>query len=93
MLAAIAAALVRRALLRASFGAAVPVGHGAVPLAAAVIGLAAAFALLLAPLAEPTHLGLALAGGLALYWIALRLLLRATGADLKLTGFVTATPS
>jgi O-antigen/teichoic acid export membrane protein len=84
LLAAIAAALVRRALLRASFDAAVPIRHGAIPLAAALAAAAAAFALLKLPLADPFRLGLALAASLGLYAALLRL----SRADFKLTGFI-----
>jgi O-antigen/teichoic acid export membrane protein len=92
LLAAIAAAIVRRVLLRTSFGAAVPLGLGAAPLAAAGAALGVAFILMQLPLAAPLGLGLALAAGLVLYWVVLRAMLRIAGTDLKLTGFVTETP-
>jgi hypothetical protein len=88
LLAYAAAALARRAFLRAGFGIEVPLRHAAAPLAAAAAGLAATLGLLALPLAEPLRFGLAFAGGLLVYWIALRLTLRLTGASLKLEYFV-----
>lgn len=88
LLAYAAAALARRMLLRSGFGIKAPLRHAAAPLAAAAAGLAATLGLLAAPLAEPLRFGLAFAGGLLAYWIALRLTLRLTGENLKLDHFV-----
>jgi O-antigen/teichoic acid export membrane protein len=88
LLAYAAAALARRMLLRLGFGIQVPLRHAAAPLAAAAAGLAATLGLLALPLAGAPRFGLAFAGGLLIYWIALRLALRLTGASLKLDHFV-----
>jgi O-antigen/teichoic acid export membrane protein len=88
LLAYVAAALARRALLRAGFGISVPLRHAAAPLAGAAAGLAAALGLLALPLADPLRFGLAFAAGLLVYWVALRLALRLMGESLKLDHFV-----
>jgi hypothetical protein len=75
--------------LRTRFGIAVPLHHSAVPLLAAAVSAAAALALVALPLAEPIRLAVALIAGLAIYWAALRLLLKLTGESLALTHFVT----
>ena len=84
-----AAALTRRWFLRSSFGIAVPLHHSAAPLLAAAVSAAAALALMALPLAAPIRFAVALIAGLAIYWAALRLLLKLTGESLALTHFVT----
>jgi hypothetical protein len=88
LLAAIAAALVRRHFLRRDFGVRIPPGHGAGPLAAACGGIAVAAALMALPAADPLRLGAALAGGLAAYALLLIFVLRLTGESLSMTHFV-----
>jgi O-antigen/teichoic acid export membrane protein len=88
LLAAIAAALVRRHFLRARFAIFVPWRHGAAPLVAAAAAIAVAYFAMWSPAAEPIRLGLALAGGLGAYALCLAALLRLGGESLSMTHFV-----
>ena len=91
LIAALAGALVRRAMLRASFGISIPVAYSAGP-AVAAIGAAAA-ALAAARLLDSSSPLLAcaasLAAGLAAYAILLKLWLRARGESLSLMNLET----
>lgn len=88
LIAIVAAAVARRLLLHTGFGATVPLRKVAPPVIALALGLGVAVALMALPLGEPLRLGLAAMFGLAAYWAALRLALRATGESLALTHFV-----
>ena len=88
MLAYVAAAWPAACSCARGFGIKVPLRHAAAPLAAAAAGLAATLGLLALPLADPLRSGLAFAGGLLVYWIALRSTLRLAGENLKLDHFV-----
>ena len=77
-----AAALARRALLRSSFGIAVPLRHSAAPLLAAAASLAAALVLMTMPFADRSARRHAVAA-LAIYWGVLRVALRLTGESAR----------
>ena len=92
LLAIVAGAILRRALLKSRFGLAPPLAHSAGPLLAAMVAGVAAVAVHRAvPIhaAPPVHLG-ALAGVLLLYWACLWVWQRTTGETLRLTGFRVA---
>ena len=92
LLAIVAGAFLRRALLKSRFGLAPPRAHSAGPLLAAIVAGVAAVAVHRAvPIhaAPPVHLG-ALAGVLLLYWACLWVWQRTTGETLRLTGFRAA---
>ncbi|HEY5712594.1 MAG TPA: lipopolysaccharide biosynthesis protein [Allosphingosinicella sp.] len=88
LLAAAAAALVRRQFLRSGFGINIPWRHGAAPLAAAAAALAVALPLMHLPAADPIRYGAALAAGLAAYALVLMAMLRLTRETLAMTHFV-----
>jgi O-antigen/teichoic acid export membrane protein len=95
LLAILAAAVARRALLHKGFGAAISLRRAAPPLIAALAGLGASFApiQLMAGAADWLRLGLACALGLIVYALALRLALKLTGQSLALTHFVAEAPA
>ena len=93
LLAVAAAAIARRALLRALFAVAVPLRYVAAPLSAAAADLGIALIVLALPLEDHAlRLGLAAAFGLAAYGAVLKGALWATGQSLSLSHFVAEDP-